>query len=164
MEAKRVVTERSKDGKILKYQYLINGSPVPEGHKYCPACSSIKLKTEFSLKGNSCKPCANKRARDHHKKRMENKEYRQNRREHYNAINKQAKRKAIEYMGGCCSDCGKTFPDSVYDFHHLDMTTKEGNPSKLLSGNWEKAKEELSKCVLLCSNCHRIRHFEGGSI
>jgi hypothetical protein len=40
-----------------------------------------------------------------------------------------------------CADCGQSHPATL-DFHHLDP-----------------AKEEIAKCVVLCANCHRIRHW-----
>ena len=69
------------------------------------------------------------------------------------------KLKAIEYKGGKCIDCNlvSIYP-SVYDFHH-DSGEKEFNlSSKGITRSWEKVKAELGKCVLLCANCHRIRH------
>lgn len=75
------------------------------------------------------------------------------------AKRKERKLWAIDLLGGKCQDCSGVFPPSVYDFHHMDGT-KDMNPSRALTYGLERAKEELSKCVLLCSNCHRIRHFE----
>jgi len=78
----------------------------------------------------------------------------------YNRERKQKlKLKAIEYKGGCCQDCGGVFHPAVYDFHHLDPTIKDYNPSASLDRNWDRAKEELDKCILLCANCHRKLHF-----
>ena len=68
---------------------------------------------------------------------------------------------AIAKMGGCCADCKQTFPPAVYDFHHLDPDEKEYNPSKLFSQkDQDRIDAELAKCVLLCSNCHRLRHYK----
>lgn len=77
-----------------------------------------------------------------------------------NTRNRDRKREWVEIFGDKCFDCGKTFPHCVYDFHHL--SGKDVNPSKALSWSPVRAMEELSKCILLCSNCHRIRHFGGG--
>jgi len=70
------------------------------------------------------------------------------------------KEEAIEYIGGkVCAKCSNNFlPISCYDFHH-NTGSKTENISKLL--NTKKTldaelKEELKKCILLCSNCHRI--------
>lgn len=72
-----------------------------------------------------------------------------------------AKQKAVEYLGNCCFDCKKQYPLSVYDFHHLDPKEKEFHIGD--KRTWgESLQKELAKCVLLCANCHRIRHFEGG--
>lgn len=73
--------------------------------------------------------------------------------------NQKNKLKAIEYKGDKCFDCGETYPQCCYDFHHLDPTIKDANIAQLIGRNFEKIKPELDKCVLLCSNCHRIRHF-----
>ena len=68
------------------------------------------------------------------------------------------KEKAVEYKGGKCTDCQQVFPLCVYDFHHLDPSEKETNPGNLFGRRWENVIAELDKCVLLCANCHRIRH------
>jgi hypothetical protein len=71
------------------------------------------------------------------------------------------KRKAVEYLGGRCVDCGlQTDIIAVYDFHHKDMDEKAGIISDFLTvkKSWKAIQEELDKCVLLCANCHRIRH------
>lgn len=71
----------------------------------------------------------------------------------------ESKRRAVEYLGGACADCGLVSEHQcVYDFHHLDPSQKDFS----LGANYrsfESAKSELDKCVLLCSNCHRIRHY-----
>lgn len=75
------------------------------------------------------------------------------------------KLKAIEYKGGSCHDCGGTFHEKVYDFHHVDPTDKEGSLTSMLrEASWEVIQAELDKCVLLCANCHRLRHIEDDSI
>ena len=70
------------------------------------------------------------------------------------------KRSYIEYMGSECVMCGLLFDGknaAVFDFHHVDPSQKEcnfgGNNRKL-----ETVKTELDKCVLVCSNCHRLLH------
>ena len=70
------------------------------------------------------------------------------------------KRKIVEYGGNRCNDCKGTFPDYVYDFHHLEPEHKDFSmaSNKAISGDWGVVKRELDKCVLVCSNCHRTRH------
>lgn len=66
---------------------------------------------------------------------------------------------AIDYMGGKCADCGGTFHYSQYEFHHLDPSTKEYNWSKMRLRTLSSMRAELDKCVMLCANCHRFRHW-----
>lgn len=69
--------------------------------------------------------------------------------------------KAVKSMGGQCEDCGLTLKDShysVFEFHHLDPSEKDYSWTKLRLRSQEAIDEELSKCALLCANCHRLRH------
>lgn len=67
---------------------------------------------------------------------------------------------AIEYKGGKCEKCGydKNIP-WVYDFHHVEPGEKDFKISTY-SGSEKKMKEELDKCIMLCSNCHREIHYQ----
>lgn len=66
------------------------------------------------------------------------------------------KQKAVEYKGGRCVCCGYDAHVGVLDFHHLDPLTKEfGIGAKGYTRSWEKIKQELDKCILVCANCHR---------
>lgn len=76
------------------------------------------------------------------------------------AKRKKLKIQAIEYKGGCCELCGYNKFVGALDFHHKDPKTKEFSiSSKGYTRSWGKVKEELDKCVLLCSNCHREIHY-----
>lgn len=55
-----------------------------------------------------------------------------------------------------CIDCGFSHPAAM-EFHHLDPSQKEGFVSRIQSAS--KLRKEMKKCVVLCSNCHRIRHW-----
>lgn len=68
---------------------------------------------------------------------------------------------AIQYKGCSCVDCGITYPQTpyqVFDFHHLNPSEKDFQWDKLRMKNINIIRAELDKCVLLCANCHRIRH------
>lgn len=66
---------------------------------------------------------------------------------------------AIELKGGKCFDCKNIYPHFVYDFHHLDPKIKKFTWNKMRLLTKSKILEELEKCILICSNCHRIRHY-----
>lgn len=55
-----------------------------------------------------------------------------------------------------CLDCGKTFPTACMDFDHV-RGTKRLHISALQNRSLTLLLEELEKCELVCSNCHRIR-------
>jgi hypothetical protein len=68
------------------------------------------------------------------------------------------KKKALEYKGDCCESCGYNKDITALEFHHKNPAQKEINPAKLYHKPWDFAKEELDKCSVLCSNCHREEH------
>lgn len=68
------------------------------------------------------------------------------------------KRRSVEYKGGKCQICGYNSCDAALEFHHINPEEKDYNPASLRLRKWEKQLEELDKCVLLCSNCHREVH------
>ena len=68
---------------------------------------------------------------------------------------------AIDYKGSKCQDCELiTEYLTVYEFHHKEPGDDDITISRLLRKRqpWNRVQDELDKCVLLCANCHRIRH------
>ncbi len=64
-----------------------------------------------------------------------------------------------KYYGGKCRVCGYSKCLKALDFHHTGHESKINTVSALMAqGSVTKAKDEASKCVLLCSNCHREAH------
>ena len=66
----------------------------------------------------------------------------------------------IEFFGNKCNSCNLSFPSCCYDFHHIDKTNKEFTISNMFTSNGiEEICKEISKCEMLCSNCHRLHHY-----
>lgn len=67
---------------------------------------------------------------------------------------------AIAYKGGKCQCCGYDKCVQALEFHHIDPTQKDfGLGAKGYTRSWDKNKEELDKCVMVCANCHREIHY-----
>jgi hypothetical protein len=65
---------------------------------------------------------------------------------------------AVEYKGGKCKKCGYDKYIGVLEFHHINGKKDFGIAAKGHTKSWEKIKEELDKCIILCSNCHKEEH------
>ena len=65
-----------------------------------------------------------------------------------------------EMFGDCCSICGYSRCSEALEFHHVDPSAKEHQPSKLINNfsTIERMIKEVSKCILVCANCHREIH------
>lgn len=125
--------------------------------KFCRKCG-IGKPLHLFYPNKSCSKGVTGTCRDCSRVRI-NKWYADNRKRRQlvaNEAGRKRKREVVKRFGDKCHDCGNSYPDFVYDFHHLDPSKKDVNPSK---GIRSKDYSELEKCVMLCSNCHRIRHF-----
>lgn len=115
--------------------------------KLCSKCDQPKLESEFYHRKNRknsatgmCKTCFNSYC-----------------------VQRWIERKieAIHYKGDHCGDCSIAFPDYpyvIFEFHHLDPNQKDMDWGEMRKTSWVNIVKELDKCVLLCSNCHKIRH------
>ena len=116
----------------IKSQYSLTNSQ--------PNCRDCGVELDKSiLKGNRCMKCAAKQGKLRRRKK---------------------RTAAIELLGNKCNDCGVTYHPAVYDFHHTS-DNKEHNVGQMIKENrrLEEILNEASKCELLCSNCHRLRHY-----
>jgi len=134
--------------------------------KRCSNCKQEKSLEEFNKKGfnrdgkerfqSNCRPCDQKISREYYEKNKEKQK------KMIYASKKIRVEKAKEYVKNLksstpCMDCGIFYPHYVMDFDHqhskeflISMATHDGT-------SLEKIKNEIEKCEIVCSNCHRIR-------
>ena len=75
-----------------------------------------------------------------------------------NRRHNQQKRLMIQMLKDVpCMDCGVKYPPYVMDFDHRDPDTKVLNISKVHIYGKQKLLDEIEKCDVVCSNCHRER-------
>lgn len=130
---------------------------MTEPTKLCNTCEiEFPKTTEFFYKRSTgyleyqCKKCANLRKRRYDKTSAQR--------------SKRTKQRSLDWYRSyktskICLDCGCTLT-AVLEFHHL--ADKIISPSMMAWRGWgiKKMSEELNKCILLCVNCHRIRHYD----
>ena len=129
--------------------------------KICNKCNLEKDLSEFDKRENNriinyCKDCRRAKLKKHY---SDNKQYyilkAKNRRplvaEKYNTYKKTLS----------CNDCSLSFKNEPYlcDFHHLDGKDKEYSIGNLRD-SFKKFLKEIEKCIPLCANCHRRRHYK----
>lgn len=129
--------------------------------KICNICETEKSIDEFlwrnkqkGLKHHSCRLCY---------KELRKKSYEKNR-DYY--LNKSSNRRKVinkwykDYKNNKkCYFCDES--ESVcLDFHHIDEDTKNYNVSSMTRNTYsiDRIEEEMDKCIIICSNCHRKLH------
>ena len=85
---------------------------------------------------------------------------------HQNYVAQQArgsmrKLQLIAESGGCCTRCGYDRNYAALTWHHIDRATKRFELDMRSLSNRRKSEisAEVTKCVLLCANCHAEQHF-----
>lgn len=59
-----------------------------------------------------------------------------------------------------CMDCGEGYPFYVMDFDHRPDEVKLYNVNKMPGRQGiDRVLEEIAKCDVVCSNCHRSRTY-----
>lgn len=69
------------------------------------------------------------------------------------------KERAVYVLGGKCQCCGYDKCIQALDFHHLNPSEKDFNFNDNSNRSWKTTREEIKKCILVCSNCHREIHY-----
>lgn len=76
-------------------------------------------------------------------------------------INIMAKKlKAVNLLGGKCEECGENNMFCL-EFHH-DQDNKESIMNFIKTYRWSVIEREVSKCKILCGNCHSKHHRGNG--
>ena len=165
--------KRTKENPVLSESKICSGCkvdlPISEFHKdsrqrsgttsRCKKCTIAYKKDYYHHQGGK-QVVVKHREGNREKIKEYGKKYREKNRN--SPFKNKRKLEFCLYKGGCCTECGfkateKTIP--AFDFHHVNPSEKEYTPSDLLMSEKSKVLKELDKCILLCSNCHRILHF-----
>ena len=59
-----------------------------------------------------------------------------------------------------CLDCGGVFPPECMDFDHVTGEKEFPISFGVKSVSMQRVLDEIAKCEIICSNCHRIRTVE----
>ena len=104
--------------------------------------------------------------KDPESQRAANRRYYERNKEIYFEKNSRKKRRLRDLIAEAksvpCMDCGVEYPSFVMDFDHRDPSEKRDDVARLVhQGSLSKLLEEIAKCDVVCSNCHRIRTHSG---
>jgi hypothetical protein len=133
--------------------------------KKCSVCQEEKTESCFGFKNKKlgklqsrCKECQAQYHKQHYelnkqrylyKTKIRNKKYKK---ENKDFINQYKSSKGCKYCKEKTAVC--------LDFHHKDPKVKEANISRMKNSSHSKKTilREMSKCIVVCSNCHRKLH------
>lgn len=129
--------------------------------KTCFDCDVEKPLSDFPLKNKKkslyhcrCKVCYNEKSRREYSTKYRDAQLKRAKR------NKQRNREFVYQilLVSSCLDCGESDP-IVLEFHHRDPKDKVMCISHMAWQTYSQKKilEEIEKCDVLCSNCHKRR-------
>lgn len=128
--------------------------------KLCTVCNTEKELTEFNSKGSGrvqskCRDCQKKWYKAYYTSSPKEKERLAVRRE----LDRSQIYAFIQSAKNVpCMDCKKRYPYYVMDFDHIG--DKKFNIGESVSSkSLRQIKDEINKCEVVCSNCHRVRTY-----
>lgn len=127
--------------------------------KRCGKCGRNRRLTSFHKRGKIhqawCKDCVRENDRARYQANP------QHRRDLTAAYNQRNRVRLREVKQGPCTDCGLRFHPAAMQFDHIG-TDKTASVSDMvrLGYRWDRIKEEIDKCELVCANCHAVRTYQ----
>jgi hypothetical protein len=131
--------------------------------KICSRCKKRKRIISFHVNAarkdgyaNYCKQCDREYHREHY---IKNKQYYKEKCSKYRNAHVEWYKELKSKLK--CEECGENHIACLV-FHHKDPTKKKFNIAKCIRELTPKKRilEEIKKCRVLCSNCHRKWHYE----
>ena len=132
--------------------------PVSQQQRACKRCGLVKDLSEFNFKQRErgirhpyCRDCGKALTQSH---------YRHNK-QAYLARNARTYARHRELIRQAksrpCADCGVQYPYYVMDFDHRAGEAKSFELSSVARKTVREIMNEIAKCDVVCSNCHRER-------
>ena len=135
--------------------------------KKCSKCKNTKNIDEFHTDksrndghASYCKECDREYHRQHY---LNHKQYYKTKAKKYRKQYKEWFKSLKQELS--CASCNEDHIACLV-FHHLDPSKKDFDVSKCTRNQYSKLKvlQEIEKCVVLCSNCHRKLHYMVGMV
>ena len=133
--------------------------------KKCSTCGETKNESEFNANKtkkdglqSKCTLCQKAWYKEYYRTSTKEKSRLRGNNEEHRDFLRSTIRKLKDFP---CVDCGVRYPYYVMDWDHIG-TDKLFNISKAVGAGITLARllEEISKCELVCANCHRVRTHE----
>jgi predicted HNH restriction endonuclease len=120
----------------------VENNDCVDGLKKCKKCGEIKTINDFYIRKRGghrhfCKECQNRDT---------------------SLMSVVKKKKIVEIMGGKCCECGYDKYYGSLEMHHKDPKEKEFSWNNIRFRKWDIVLNEIKKCILVCSNCHKEIH------
>ena len=136
--------------------------------KLCKRCGFVKPLVCFNKKAASkdgyaslCKEHTREMVRSWYRKNIDTERVRL--KEKKKVYTDRNKKLIMEIKDNPCADCGNRYPHYIMDFDHRPGTNKCFQISDAFHARAampvNKILTEISKCDLVCANCHRERTF-----
>ena len=131
--------------------------------KECPKCKRKLEENDFNWKSKNikrayyCKVCSRAYVQNHYNKNQ--KYYSDKARKRDLSLKQKYREYTLRYLQlHPCVDCGES-NIIVLEFDHINPKTKIDDISNMVKNgmSFSKIIEEIKKCEVRCSNCHKIR-------